>query len=133
MERTMLEKPFENRAVRDPGQLPKHSLVYAAALILGLSLVSSLAQAHVTRMVVTSREVAANGMSFGDTGPYEKLRGTVFFEVDPDDPRNAAVFDLDKAPRNEQGRVEFSADMMIIKPVDLDSGNPQLFLRLRAP
>ena len=109
--------------MRDPGQLPKHWLVYAAALILGLSLVSSLAEAHVTRMVVTSREVVANGMSFGDTGPYEKLRGTVFFEVDPGDPHNAVVFDLDKAPRNSRGKVEFSADFFILKPVDLERGN----------
>jgi alpha/beta hydrolase family protein len=112
--------------VRDPRQLPKHWLGYAAALILGLSLVSSLAEASVTRMVVTSREVVAKGMSFGDTGPYEKLRGTVFFEVDPGDPHNAVVFDLDKAPRDNRGKVEFSADFFILKPVDLERGNHRL-------
>src|SRR5260370_30488970 len=123
MKRRMPEKQSEDSAARNPGQLPRYWLVYAAALILGLSLVSSMAQAHVTRMVVTSREVVASGMSFGDTGPYEKLRGMVFFEVDPDDPRNAAVFDLDKAPRNSRGKVEFSADFFILKPVDLERGN----------
>src|SRR5260370_2157091 len=98
MKRRMPEKQSEDSAARNPGQLPKHSLVYAAALILGLSLVSSLAQAHVTRMVVTSREVVASGMSFGDTGPYENLPGMFFSEFDPDDPRHASSFDLDKAP-----------------------------------
>lgn len=103
----------------------------AAALFLAvLVLASSLAEARVTRVVVNSREVVAEGMSFGDTGPYEKLRGTVFFEVNPDDPLNAVVFDLDKAPRKDRGLVEFSANMMIIKPVNLDLGSHELFFEV---
>src|SRR5262249_50245062 len=50
--------------------------------------------------------------------------------VDPKDARNAVVFDLDKAPKNDQGMVEFSADMMIIKPVDLAKGNGELFFEV---
>ena len=41
------------------------------------------AEARVTRLELTSRDVVADGMSLGDTGPYEKLPGTVYFEVDP--------------------------------------------------
>jgi len=99
-------------------------------LSLIVALICPTVEARVTRIVIISREIVADGISFGDTGPYEKLRGTVFFEVDPDDPRNAVVFDLEKAPRNDQGMVEFSADMMIIKPVDLDSGNHELFFEV---
>src|SRR6516164_5770041 len=102
---------------------------YAFAFLIALTpVIGSRAEARVTRIVVVSREVVADGISFGATGPYEKLRGTVFFEVDPQDGRNAVVFDLDKASRNENGLVEFSADIMIIKPVELTLGNQGLFV-----
>jgi hypothetical protein len=47
---------------------------------------------------------------------YEKLVGRVYFAVDPADSRNAIVADLDRAPRNAQGRVEFSADFELVRP-----------------
>ena len=46
--------------------------------------------------------------------------------MDPAESHNAVVFDLDKAPRNSRGRVEFTADMVILKPVDLQKGNGAL-------
>src|SRR5262249_51132947 len=101
--------------------------VAAWFLFFTLGALNTAAQARVTRIEITTREVVADGMSFGDTGPYEKLRGTVFFEVDPNDPRDAVVFDLDKAPRNQRGLVECSADFFILKPVDLEKGNGGLF------
>ena len=42
--------------------------------------------AKLVRLDITAREVVANGMAFGDTGAYEKLTGTAYFEVDPRDP-----------------------------------------------
>ena len=109
--------------MKNPTKQHKRAVVYAAAVFLALNLVSNLAEARVTQVVITSREVVANGMSFGSTGPYEKLRGTVFFEVDPGDHHNTAVFDIDKAPRNSRGKVEFAADFFILKPVGLEKGN----------
>ncbi len=94
------------------------------------SLLTGRAEARVTRIVVSSRETIGGGVAFGPAGPYEKLKGTVFFEVDPDDPRNAVVFDLDKAPTNEDGRVEFSADMVILRPLDRSKGNQELFFEV---
>src|SRR5260370_32243499 len=88
-----------------------------------MSCFGAQAEARVTRIKITTREVVADGMPFGDTGPYEKLGGTVYFEVDPFDERNAVVFDLDKAPRSKEGTVEFSADLFILKPIDLNKGN----------
>ncbi len=99
----------------------------AVALLLALSLMGAAAEARVTAIQITARERVAGGMEFGSRGAYEKLRGTVFFEVDPADPRNAAVFDIDKAPRNSRGRVEFAADFFILKPVDITKGNGALF------
>jgi hypothetical protein len=43
--------------------------------------------------------------------------------VDPAKPRNTIIADLDKAPRNGQGRVEYSSDIHILKPKDPSRGN----------
>jgi hypothetical protein len=79
---------------------------------------------------VTQREVVAGGEAFGTADAYERLAGTAHFEVDPEDRRNTAVFDLNKAPRNTRGQVEFSADMVILKPVDLGKAGKTLFFEV---
>jgi len=94
------------------------------------ALVSLTAEARVTRVVITAQEVIAGGAPFGDRGAYEKLTGTVYFEVDPRNPNNANVFDLDKATRNRAGKVEFSADMVILRPVDASKANGRLFFEV---
>lgn len=90
-------------------------LVLAALL---LSTLTAPAWADVTRVTIQSRTVVANGQWFGTAGPYEKIAGTVFFELDPADPHNRAIADLDLAPRNARGRVEFSSDLFILAPQD---------------
>ena len=47
---------------------------------------------------------------------YEQLTAKVYFAVDPKDPRNAVIADIDKAPKGNDGRVEFSADMLALRP-----------------
>jgi len=88
------------------------------------------AEAKLTRLEISKREVVADGQAFGTAGAYEKLTGRAWFEVDPKLERNAAVFDLDRAPLNKAGRVEFSADMVILKPVDLSKGSNTLFFEV---
>src|SRR4051812_14151224 len=106
-----------------------HRMRWMAAAGLA-ALVSARTEARVTRIVIVSQQVVAGGASFGDRGAYEKLTGTVFFEADPRNPNNAIVFDLDKAPRNAAGRVEFSADMVILRPVDRSKANGRLFFEV---
>jgi hypothetical protein len=67
------------------------------------------------------------GQAFGAAGPYEKLTGRVFGEVDPTAPENAGIMNLDKAPRTATGRVAYSADLYILKPIDLTKGNRKMF------
>ncbi len=98
-----------------------------AALAALLTLLQFPAEARLTRLEIVKREVVANGQAFGAAGPYEKLTGIAHFEADPGDERNARVFDIRNAPLNADGRVEFSADMMILKPVDLARGTRTLF------
>ena len=100
----------------------------AAVLLGGLlaALAVQPADARVARIVVERTAPYAGGKSFGEAGPFERLDGTVYLEVDPDDPLNAVIVNLDRAPRNARGLVEFSAPFFIIKPVDLARGNGKL-------
>jgi hypothetical protein len=47
-------------------------------------------------------------------------------EVDPRDPLNALIVNLDKAPRNAGGLVEFTAPFFILKPADISRGNHKI-------
>ena len=81
----------------------------------------------VTYIDIQSRAPYQGGMTFGDTGAYEQLDGTVHFAVDPSDPANNLISDLALAPKNGDGLVEFSADFRILKPVDPSKGSHKLF------
>jgi len=88
-----------------------------------------IAEAGITRVEITSVESPTfGGLSFGRVGPYEKLRGRVYGEVDPADPHNAVITDIDLAARNADGKVEYSMDVFILKPVDMSRGNRRLLL-----
>ena len=80
-------------------------------------------RAGVTRVEITSKQDVLAGKSFGSVGAYEKLAGKVYFAIDPNNPHNKIIVDLDKAPRNAQGKVEFSADVFILRPKDSSHGN----------
>jgi alpha/beta hydrolase family protein len=85
------------------------------------------AEARVVRFVVEHREPFAGGAAWGQVGPYERLVGTAYVEVDPRDPLNAIIVDLDKAPKNARGMVEFSTPFFILRPVDMARGNGKIY------
>jgi hypothetical protein len=97
--------------------------------ILGILLVVTPApsRAELTRVEITKRVDILNGRAFGDVGPYEKLHGKAYFAADPKNPRNQVIADIGLAPRNRQGKVEFSADLFILKPKDPSRGNGVVF------
>ena len=80
-------------------------------------------RAEVTRIEIASVAPVLDGKSFGDVGPYEKIVGKVFFSVDPADPHNKGIVDLDKAPHDAAGHVGFSADLYVLAPKDTARGN----------
>ncbi len=88
--------------------------------------VAATADARVVRIVVDRTTPYAGGRTFGEAGVFERLEGTVHMEVDPDDPLNSVVVNLDRAPRNANGLVEFSAPFVIIRPVDASRGNRKI-------
>jgi hypothetical protein len=100
-----------------------------ATAILSL-LIGCDAQARVTRVEVRSRSGVANDKSFGLAGPYEKVTGKVYFEVDPKNLHNRVIVDLEKAPRNATGNVEFSADFFVLKPKDMSRSNGAALLEV---
>ncbi len=59
----------------------------------------------------------AAGASFGDVGPYEKIRGVAHFALDPDAPANARIVDLRLAPRDARGRVTFTSPFLMLRPL----------------
>ena len=92
-------------------------------LLVSILLIPSTASAEVVRIEVRSRADVAGGKFFGLAGPYEKLAGTIYFAVDPANSANGIIADIEFAPRNESGKVEFHSDFFLIKPKDIERGN----------
>src|SRR5262245_37679645 len=91
--------------------------------LLAVALVPNATRAEVTRVEITSKQDVLAGKAFGAAGAYEKLVGKVYFAIDPKNEHNKIIVDLDKAPNNSQGKVEFSADLFILRPKDPAKGN----------
>ena len=79
--------------------------------------------AAVTQVELVERTDVLEGVSFGAAGPYERIAAKVHFAVDPKNPANRIIADIDLAPRDEQGNVEFSADFYMLKPRDPAKSN----------
>src|SRR5579884_3023687 len=79
--------------------------------------------AEVVRVEVKSRTDVLGGKTFGNAGAFEKVSGTIYFAVDPKNSANKIIADIDKAPKNAAGKVEFSSDFYLIKPKDPSLGN----------
>lgn len=92
--------------------------ILAATFLLPLA-----AQAAVQRVYVEERTDVLEGKPFGAAGPYERVKAKAYFAVDPDLPANKIVADIALAPRNAEGKVEFSADVYVLKPRDSARGN----------
>ena len=98
----------------------RHAVLAAS---LALLLVPALVSAEVSRVEITARRDVAGGRSFGSAGPHEQIVGKLYFAFDPANKRNRVVADLDKAPRNAAGKIEMSADLVILRPRDSSKAN----------
>ncbi len=84
---------------------------------------AALAHAGVVRLEVKERSDVLDGKAFGAVGPYERIVGKAYFAINPKLPANQAIADIDKAPRNQDGLVEFSSDVFLLRPKDPKKGN----------
>jgi hypothetical protein len=98
--------------------------------LAGLTIILACAipvDARITRVVIEHRESPAyQGRFFGETGRYERLTGHAYGELDPKDPLNAIITDIQLAPRNAHGMVEYTATFSLAKPVDLAKASGML-------
>jgi hypothetical protein len=94
--------------------------------LMVLLLAAAPAAAEVVRIEVQSRADILGGQAFGAAGAFEKLTGIIHFAVDPRNPVNQIIADIDKAPRNAAGLVEFSSNFYLIRPKDPSKGNGTL-------
>ncbi len=93
-----------------------------AGVLLAVLTSAAPALAEVVRIEITRRQTIPEA-TFGEVGSYERITGRFHGELDPDHPLNRGIVDLAAAPRNARGRVEYSADLDILKPVDPRRGN----------
>ena len=97
------------------------------ACVLIVACAAVPAPARVKKIQITTKESPTfGGYSWPGVGQYEKIVGRAFGELDPKDPKNAVIVDLQLAPRNANGKVDYSFDFYILKPVDLAKGNHKM-------
>lgn len=97
-------------------------------LLVALALfAASSAHADVVSLKILKREPFADGKAFGDVGPYEQVTAIARFAIDPRDERNRVIVDLELAPKNADGKVEFASDVVILTPKDPAKGNGAIF------
>ena len=104
--------------------IPLRAVAIVLAVGCALAAFAPAADARVTRIVIDSKPSPAyDGKSFGRAGPYERITGRALGEIDPRDPRNAVINDLDLAPRNARGLVEYEATFTLWQPADPATGS----------
>ncbi len=64
-----------------------------------------------------------NGAPFGKIGAYECIVAKVHFAVDPRLAANRIIADIELAPRDKNGLVEFSSDLYMLTPRNPANGN----------
>ena len=106
------------------------SLGRVAIGVAALAFMMAEADARITHIEITKTEPAFGGRSFGDAGAYEHLTGQVTGELDPADPANSGIQDINLAPRNARGMVEYVTNIELLKPADMARGNRILFFEV---
>jgi hypothetical protein len=95
-----------------------------------LFVVPSVTFAEVTKVTIAQRTPVLEGQAFGNTGPYEKLVGTIEFALAPANRHNKAIVDIEHATKGADGKVHFTADLFVLQPVDPARGNGVLLFEI---
>src|SRR5450631_3190345 len=103
-------------------------LLSGIAFVAGLvGLTHPLAAKVVKFEILRTESPAFEGRTFGAVGTYDRIIARATVAVSPDDPHNAIIADLDRAPRDAQGWVEAVTDVEILRPTNAANGNRRLF------
>jgi hypothetical protein len=103
---------------------PRAQLVALAAGLLVLGIAHGAA-ARITGITILDTYQPYGTVSFGSVGQYQQVDGIATGTLDPRDPLNAIITDLDLAPR-VNGMVSYSLTFSILMPVDLSKSNRTL-------
>jgi hypothetical protein len=90
-----------------------------ASLLVALG--ATTAWAEVVRIDVRRRD---------DAGTHERIIARVHFATDPRLPANRAIVDLAHAPRNADGLVEYSSDLLFFQPKAPERARGAVFLEI---
>ena len=82
---------------------------------------------QITSKKVAFRDENGNGYVFGDIGTYDEIKGIAYGLVDPNDPRNQVITDINLAETNADGMVEYEADFYILTPTDPTKASRRVF------
>ena len=84
---------------------------FALGLVCMAAAWAGEAQARILRIEIARTEPAFGGPSFGDAGAYERLIGRALASSIRPIRANAIIQDLNLAPRNARGMVEYTTDI----------------------
>src|SRR5260370_11568960 len=113
-----------SRLFAAPRGIRAFSIAFAVSLAAAL-FTASPADARITRIEIDtarSQSPTFGGFSWPGVGQYEKVVGKAFGEVNPHDRQNRVIVDIEFAPRNARGNVEYAFNFYILKPIDLSKG-----------
>jgi hypothetical protein len=111
--------------------LPRMRVPRNLKLLLVFLIFTALsATARVLRVEIASRTDLQDGKIFGNSGPYERIQGRIYFSVSVANPHNRRIVDLARAENLKNGEVEFSADFVALRPKDAKKGNGSLLLEV---
>jgi len=106
----------------------RRSALVSAAAVAAVLTCAPPTQARVTKIVIDTKvSPAFGGATFGNVGQYETIAGRVFGELDPHDPRHRIINDIDLAPKNTHGKVEYMATFFLVKPIDMSKASGLLW------
>ena len=89
----------------------KFTPAFALCLLLG----TAAAHANIVKLEITRVEPA---------GPtHERITGKAYGELDPTDPKNAVITDIELAPRNARGKVEYVTTFTVVRPTEMMRGS----------
>src|ERR1043165_426458 len=109
--------PTRNAA---PNAHCRRNVKLVSAFFILHSAFAAVALARVERVEVLSRADYPHN--------YERIKARVYYAVDPANPHDAIIADIDKAPRNARGEVEFSGDVDIVRPKDGGNGVANIYV-----
>ncbi len=75
------------------------------------------------KLEITHEKLFSNGESFGEVGTYQEITGIAHFSIDPNNPNNNGIIDINLAPRNPHGEISFTSQFVMLKPTRQELGN----------